>query len=390
MMYEAKKMNNRVNSIDGMRALAMTMVIAQHCGLLPLGWMGVWLFYVISGYVITRGFISEEVKFSHIPKMTRFSAFLKRRAIRIFPAYFAYIFLTIITYFILNGNFSGQTYWGLFTFTYNWQMILGPIFPEKSWPGIGHLWTLSVEQQFYLVFPFLFLFTPARLRWQAMLALVILGPLVRYVYDISFVIPNFNGDIGQSAFSIYAASFCHFDAFLVGVLLAKHEKTILNINRLPLILFAASVLLASAYAVTYAFINMSLGAKGVDIIRNIFSGYLYGQNKQLWLYSVVNLLSFSLFLLVFSKACGTNWLSHRYLAWVGRVSYGGYLLHMFVLWMYGVTIGVGVGDQPLGIRILSFCIIWLVTVMLASLSFKYYEEKISARLKAWATPYQST
>ena len=50
----------RLAGIDGLRAIAMTMVIAQHSGLLPFGWVGVWLFFVISGYVITRGFLSEE------------------------------------------------------------------------------------------------------------------------------------------------------------------------------------------------------------------------------------------------------------------------------------------------------------------------------------------
>lgn len=380
-------MTDRVNGVDGLRAVAMTMVVAQHCGLLPFGWVGVWIFYVISGYVITRGFIVEDIRFPQVSKFERFVSFLKRRAIRIFPAYFGYIFLTIVAFYILNGSFSGQTLWGVFTFTYNWQMILGPIFPENSWSGIGHLWTLSVEQQFYLIFPVLFLFLPATTRWCVMLALVLAGPLVRYVYDAAFVVPNFSSDIGHSAFSIYASSFCHFDAFLIGGLLAKNEDYLTENAKVSAVFFAITGVAIITYGLFYIDANINLGAKGIDILRNIFSGYLYGQYKQIWLYSVINLFTLSVFLMIFIRLFWIKWLSNRWLAWVGKVSYGGYLLHIFILWMFQVSLGVTPGDYSLPTRVLFFCFIWLVTVAFASLSFKFFELPISNKLKKWATPY---
>lgn len=380
-------MTKRVGDIDGLRAVAMTMVIAQHCGLLPFGWIGVWVFYVISGYVITRGFITEDSIFPYISKFERFKSFLKRRAIRIFPAYFGYIFLTIITYTLLKGSFSGFDYWGLLTFTYNWQMILGPIIADHSWPGIGHLWTLSVEQQFYLFFPILFLYLPAKIRWHVVLAFVLAGPLIRYLYDIVFVIPNFSDNIGHSAFAIYASSFCHFDAFLVGALLAKHEKYLIENAAVRTKIFLLTALSCLAYLSFYIWVNLGLGAKGINVLRNIVSGILYGQERQLWLYSVINLATFCVFLLIFTKSSLVNWLGSKWVSWVGKVSYGGYLLHILVLWILPEALGLKLGDGSIAAKLLNFVVVWVITVSLAGISFKYYETRISKKLKKWATPY---
>ena len=57
---ERHSSGDRIAEIDGLRAVAMTLVIAQHCGLAPFGWTGVWLFFVISGYVISRNFMRRE------------------------------------------------------------------------------------------------------------------------------------------------------------------------------------------------------------------------------------------------------------------------------------------------------------------------------------------
>src|SRR5262245_24990151 len=73
----------RIAEVDGLRALAMTMVVAQHCGLAPFGWTGVWLFFVISGYVISRNFLREEYKADSVAR--QFLTFMKRRFFRIVP-----------------------------------------------------------------------------------------------------------------------------------------------------------------------------------------------------------------------------------------------------------------------------------------------------------------
>ena len=79
----------RIDALDGLRALAMTAVVAQHCHLLPFGWTGVWLFFLISGYVITLGFDAGE--YAGRGAAERFGTFIARRAARIVPAYLLYL-----------------------------------------------------------------------------------------------------------------------------------------------------------------------------------------------------------------------------------------------------------------------------------------------------------
>jgi peptidoglycan/LPS O-acetylase OafA/YrhL len=212
--------------------------------------------------------------------------------------------------------------------------------------------------------------------------------VLRNIYDIGFVIPNFSDNIDHSAFSIYAASFCHFDAFLLGALLANYEKSLIAVKNLPINFFASACLVAGVYAISYAVINIKHGASGIDIIKNIYSGNLYGQNRQLWVYSVVDLSASAIMLLTLAKNRFTLWLSNPWLSWVGRVSFGGYLLHVFVLWMFTLVAGIGVGELSLALRVISFVFIWLITVTIAGLSFKFYEQPVAKRLKNWATPYR--
>ena len=112
----------RIDAVDALRALAMSLVIAQHCGLMPCGWIGVWLFYVISGYVITRGFLGE--RDLSLSTGERYRGFLWRRALRIVPVYLLYLGLNVL---ILWPRPEHVAVWrelpSLLGFVFNWQMI---------------------------------------------------------------------------------------------------------------------------------------------------------------------------------------------------------------------------------------------------------------------------
>src|ERR1700726_3174063 len=88
-------MTERIYSIDSLRAVAMTMVIAQHSHLLPFGWTGVWLFYIISGFVISRNLIEENATL--MPGSSgHYLSFVVRRIFRIVPPYAAYIAICLV------------------------------------------------------------------------------------------------------------------------------------------------------------------------------------------------------------------------------------------------------------------------------------------------------
>lgn len=376
----------RINGIDGLRAIAMTLVIAQHCKLFPVGWMGVWLFYLISGYVITNGFIKEELVFSGFPKLNRLIAFLKRRFIRIVPAYYAYVLLTIIFFGLLNGFKYQNALIGLLTFTNNWQMLLSPLITFNEWRAVGHLWTISVEQQFYLFFPVLFLWVNSKWRWRVIVATVLLGPFVRYIYDINFVIPILNSGKLESALAVYASSICHFDAFLIGAILAKYQKNLLSYKSwLPMTSLLSSIVFMGIYFITFYKFNLLDGAVGIDRYKNIFSGILYGNGRQYWVFSVVDLFAFSVMLLVLSEVRCLRFLSHPFISYVGRISYGGYLIHALSITTFSLIVNKGFADMQIPERVGGFIIVWLLSVFIAALSFKYFETPIAKKYKTWSS-----
>jgi peptidoglycan/LPS O-acetylase OafA/YrhL len=359
----------RIGEVDGLRALAMSMVIAQHCGLLPFGWTGVWLFYVISGYVITRGFIASDDEARGAPG-ERYRAFLWRRALRIVPVYLLYLALNALIVLPRGeGAAAMRDLPSLLAFVFNWQMIYAA---GGAWSPFGHLWTLSVEQQFYLVFPLLVLCVPARAQWPLTLALVLAGPLLRWGFS-SAVALQFD-DAGQRAFAVYAASPCHVDAFLIGSLLARGGPRLYGAPRFAGTLSVVAALAAALYAGAYALVNMRLGAQGVDVLRNVVSGVLYGQGREVFAYVAVDLLAAALLVLALR---GVRWLAWPPLVHVGRVSYGGYLFHALVLWCAAEVIGGKVREQGLGLRLLAFAAVWAATVLLATASFRWFETPVA-------------
>ena len=361
----------RIAAIDGLRACAMTMVIAQHCALLPCGWIGVWLFYVISGYVITRGFLDDDAS---LPRGERWRAFLWRRALRIVPVYLLYLGVNALILGAIGGTQRLAELPSLLSFTFNWRMTFAP--DGAAWGPFGHLWTLSVEQQFYLLFPLLVLCVPRRAQTAVTLVLVAAGPLLRWGWGQALA-QQPGAEAGELAFAVYAATHCHFDAFLLGSLLARGQGRLQAEPRWGSRLAAAALLVGAVYAGSYVLVNRQLGAQGTDQLRNVLSGILYGQGREVFAYVAVDLAALALLAHALLRGRGTHWLAWRPLAWAGRVSYGGYLFHALVLWLIAHALDLRWKEQPLPARIGLFVVAWGATVALASASFRWFETPLS-------------
>lgn len=149
--------------LDGVRGFALVMVMLLHCAyLLPtsalvaawnhvaaLGWFSVELFFVLSGYLITRNLIHTRGKPHY------YSRFYLRRVLRIFPAYYTalllvWLLLTLAPPPHTDGKVLQQWPYYL-TYTHNWAMALNP--SAFDWPGVDHFWSLAIEEQFYLIWP---------------------------------------------------------------------------------------------------------------------------------------------------------------------------------------------------------------------------------------------
>jgi peptidoglycan/LPS O-acetylase OafA/YrhL len=131
---------DRFEEIDTLRALAMIGVVAQHCQLFPPGWIGVWLFYVISGFVVTGAIRSRTAEGSAGQALKNFYI---RRAARIWPIYFLVLALAAITSLLVDRHVPWPAVASFALFYNNYALAHG--FGEIPAFNLGNLWTVSVE-----------------------------------------------------------------------------------------------------------------------------------------------------------------------------------------------------------------------------------------------------
>ena len=175
-------------SLDGLRALSVGVVLLYHAGFswMQGGFFGVEVFFVVSGFLITSLLLDEHDRNDRIS----FGQFWKRRARRLFPALFA-VLLVVAVWAALAGTAEQQSQlrrdlvWSLF-YVNNWGQILGdvPYFSGEP-PLLRHLWSLAVEEQWYLVWPLLLVgLMRIRLPRRVLGAIVLGGAFVAFAYMI--------------------------------------------------------------------------------------------------------------------------------------------------------------------------------------------------------------
>ena len=158
----------RITQLDGIRALAVTSVFVHHAFKIKLLWMGVDLFFVLSGFLITGILLDNRQKTFR----SYIGQFYQRRAVRILPPY---VLLLLVTALLFGTTWL--RHWYLYLFLMNLVRILGVSQPDS----IVLLWSLAVEEQFYIVWPFL-VYVLNRKRLVAMaIGIIVLAPFLRWV-----------------------------------------------------------------------------------------------------------------------------------------------------------------------------------------------------------------
>jgi peptidoglycan/LPS O-acetylase OafA/YrhL len=358
----------RVTELDGLRGLAVLLVMSLHFELLKCGWIGVQLFFVLSGYLI-----------SGILLRTRGSGlksyllrFYRNRTLRILPAYVGYVAFVALFFALFKVPRAFGQYWpNIVTFTFNfcrWHH------PWANHPLITPLWSLAVEEQFYLFWPFLvFALGRNRLATTAWF-LIVIGPAIRYLTGVALEAGGRTEvDVAEG---VYWSTFSHVDAFAAGALVAS--QSIVALDRAPRWLGAAVVSIAALAGLSNLLcVCRDLGPAWLDGISTL--GYPLGSIARLqhvWSYSLLNLVAaFAIVRVrtgrsqgVFAKALRARWLTS-----VGRVSYGMYLIHWPVQAIWAHFFGL-----MSSLRLIAF-VPYVVTVYaLAWLSFNFVERRFLA------------
>jgi len=196
--------------IDGLRAISALLVVLYHAGVpaVPAG-TGVLAFFVLSGFLITRLIIAEETE-THTVSLRRFYI---RRSFRIFPAFYAYWVMWIIFMLIRHHALNvPQTLSAFFYVSNYYQALYGD--PNN---GLSHTWSLGVEEQFYLLWPFAFLLLRNNERWFNVL--VVLIPLLWVYREALIYVLHVNQRY------LYEAFDTRVDHILMGCLLAIALET---------------------------------------------------------------------------------------------------------------------------------------------------------------------
>jgi peptidoglycan/LPS O-acetylase OafA/YrhL len=283
--------------LDGLRALAVLMVLAHHVFHAPVLWAGVDLFFVLSGYLITGILLRDCERMSFGGMLGNFYL---RRAQRILPAYV--LFLAIAALFV------GAELRALWPYYAGFAQNVPYAFGRTPTP-LTPLWSLAVEQHFYLVWPVLVYFAPRRWLGWILGAIVVAEPLLRFACTPLF----------HSADAIYMLTPFRLDTMALGALAA------LLLPRVK-----------AANAMRWSWVAMAGGVVAYGLLAHHHPWFHREANS-----AVFNALGYTLNLAVMGGlfvwlvAAPESWAA-KLLAWrplrgLGRISYMFYLLHVLVM-----------------------------------------------------------
>lgn len=292
-------MQRRIPQLDAVRGLAILVVMFHNITpkyplfhsdkLFSDGWMGVDLFFVLSGLLITGILLDTKQSVGY------FKNFYVRRCLRIWPLYYSLLFFMFVVVRFLNPSEyhavvqTSSPWWAFPLFLQN---LLLPISTNAAGP-LGVTWSLAIEEQFYLVWPLVVRFCSITQLRRLAIAEICLSPVLRYYLSLHHV-------------DLYTNIFCRLDGLMAGALLAL---LIRSENFVPSKLLRRAWILL-LIAAPLAFLTEASHARWIVFSFTALASaafvYLAMFSQQKWLQPIM---------------------TNRFLVYTGTISYGLYLLH---------------------------------------------------------------
>ena len=317
---------NYVVGLEALRGIAVLLVVVSHLhsiistdphfiNVTPFSWinqafsrgfLGVDLFFVLSGFLITS-LLFREGENSITSKL---KSFYYRRALRILPALYALLIVSFAVALLEKSSLRNQwnSTWSALLFISNWTFE--PFFPQTQ-DDLGHLWSLAVEEQFYIVWPIAFLILRrCRIHWLTTSIVMTVFVLIIALYRNAL----WNSQVPW--LFIYLKTETRADAILIGCLFAYIYRHVSFPPKLLRVFGYTSVVLLAAIAYLYG---------------DFKNGFLYqgGFSLIAFLFGVVILA------IVLVPSFGGPLVYSRMLVWWGQRSYGIYLWHLLIFRIFG-------------------------------------------------------
>lgn len=339
------------SGLNGIRALAAISVLVSHTlsdlsyfGLNHLGKsynmasLGVTIFFTLSGFLITFLLLKEKDK--SLSDKINIKHFYIRRVLRIWPLYFLYLFLCLIVYFIYNVEYKYET-----IFYYVFLLANIPLILSQTLPYLGHFWSIAVEEQFYLFWPWIAKINRSRLLKNTIILLIILLVIKYFFYflDITYQISMPLTAITTTRF------YCMIIGCIAGILFYSESKIIDYLSSIYFSIFCWLILFL-------AMINkFNISSSLVD-------------------HEIISIVTVSIILTQIKRENHLIDLDSKVFDFLGKISYGIYVYHPLILFLFTQYIGKFTEDIWYNYMFV-FVAVFMLVIFVSYLSYNFFESK---------------
>jgi peptidoglycan/LPS O-acetylase OafA/YrhL len=357
-----------IPALDGIRGLAAVGIFMGHYGggkesahgvfrlvgaMVQFGWTAVSLFFVLSGFLISG------ILWDSFERHNWWRRFYWRRSLRIFPLYYFALFLIFaLTIFSYGGSWPFRSIWPFFVYLQNTPLLYHVMMKFPNDEALSHFWSLAVEEQFYLIWPFLLVWRSGNngatrrmclLIWALSFGfrIVVYSAGMRDAWAIAFLA----GRMGELAMGAYLA---------LAVRDARMKRIVLKNARFVFPIFLLGL------------IGVAVSDKGAS--PRLFPMVTLG-------FAINAILFASLIALCLQPGAVASFFSMRWLRWLGKISYGIYVYHMLLNPIFRWVVSrafPGLGHDAYFLALAGVAAVG--TLLVASLSFYGFEAPIM-RLK---------
>lgn len=357
----------RLHTLDGLRAVAILVVLWHNCTaglyrgdslikiinlLSNAGWIGVELFFVLSGFLIT-GILLDSEKTSQ-----QFSNFYVRRVLRIFPPYYTLLITILVILPVvlsqpspLASNFTQTIFYWFFLNNWSSPLIGGT-------PALSHLWSLAVEEQFYLLWPACVFFLSKETLLKLCIGAILTALIARLgltLYDIDF-----------AKDAAYEFTIARWDALAAGAVLAiiiRSEQR----QELLYKYWRPTLYLSGIYMIAFTALDRNFApvGPGLTFLNQTVSALLFAATI-FWAVTVEH------------NSRGRSFLLHPAMQSIGKYSYAMYLFHMPIIRMLESpwtkhTLNFAAQHPALWITVFAL-LVFILTYVLAAISWRIIEQ----------------